>query len=402
MTTKKNTRRPHGDGSIYRDAKKGRWIAQFNVGYDGKTGRLIKRTKTCRTQQEARAALTELSLKYANPGALTADHLTVKSWLTSWFDLYSRPQIREDTAASYLHMLNFAIDAIGAMPIGEVTPFALQLIINRQMQNHYRTAQYFRTVMRMAFARAVKLKLIPDNPAADLELPKRQPKKPFVRPTREDREALLAAESPYYCWRYLLLTEFFTGLRRGELLGLHWADIDLAGGRLRVRHALANGIKKVGEDAPVYMAEPKTATSKRDLFIPAALCQELSRYKAMQAAKRLQAERWEHPDLVFTGENGKYINPAKFSSDFCNIRRKLGIKTTFHMLRHDMASRMKASGQFDFKDIQEQLGHSTIQITMDIYTHIDEEAKAAVSHWLDGDAENIVSLGHEKTKRKIR
>ena len=72
------------------------------------------------------------------------------------------------------------------------------------------------------------------------------------------------------------------------------------------------------------------------------------------------------------------------------------------MLRHDMASRMKASGQFDFKDIQEQLGHSTIQITMDIYTHIDEEAKAAVSHWLDGDAKNIVSLGQEKTKRKIR
>ena len=125
-------------------------------------------------------------------------------------------------------------------------------------------------------------------------------------------------------------------------------------------------------------------------------------HEAMQAAKRLQAERWEHPDLVFTGENGKYINPAKFSSDFCNIRRKLGIKTTFHMLRHDMASRMKASGQFDFKDIQEQLGHSTIQITMDIYTHIDEEAKAAVSHWLDGDAENIVSLGQEKNKRQIR
>ena len=70
------------------------------------------------------------------------------------------------------------------------------------------------------------------------------------------------------------------------------------------------------------------------------------------------------------------------------------------MLRHDMASRMKASGQFDFKDIQEQLGHSTIQITMDIYIHIDEEDKAAVSHWLDGDADNIVSLGQEK-KRKI-
>ncbi len=71
-------------------------------------------------------------------------------------------------------------------------------------------------------------------------------------------------------------------------------------------------------------------------------------------------------------------------------------------MRHDMASRMKASGQFDFKNIQEQLEHSTIQITMDIYTHIDEEAKAAVSHWLDGDAGNIVSLAPANKKRQVR
>ncbi len=69
------------------------------------------------------------------------------------------------------------------------------------------------------------------------------------------------------------------------------------------------------------------------------------------------------------------------------------------MLRHDMASRMKASGQFDFKDIQEQLGHSTIQITMDIYTHINEEKKAAVSNWLQDDMENIVDFGEcDKSK----
>ena len=69
------------------------------------------------------------------------------------------------------------------------------------------------------------------------------------------------------------------------------------------------------------------------------------------------------------------------------------------MLRHDMASRMKASGQFDFKDIQEQLGHSTIQITMDIYTHINEEKKTAVSNWLQEDMDNIVDFGEcDKSK----
>ncbi|MCR5437989.1 MAG: site-specific integrase [Selenomonas sp.] len=402
MTTKKKNRRLPGDGSIYHDEKKDRWIAQLNIGYDGKTGRMIKRTKTCLSKREARAALEELTIKYASPNSLAADRLTVAHWLTSWFETYSRPQIRADTAASYQHMLNYAIAAIGRLPLSAVTSFELQRIITKQMNHHYRTAQYFRTIMRMAFKRAVKLKLIDDNPADDLELPKRKPKKPFIRPSRADREALLNAASPYYCWRYLLLTEYFTGLRRGELLALHWQDIDLAAGKLRVRYALANGAKQPGKEAPVYLAEPKTTTSKRELYIPAALCQELTTYKAMQAAKRLQAQNWEHPDLVFTRENGRYINPAVFSSDFCNIRRKLGIKTTFHMLRHDMASRMKASGKFDFKDIQEQLGHSTIQITMDIYTHIDEESKSAVGKWLESDAENLIGSPKGTSKYKAQ
>ena len=72
------------------------------------------------------------------------------------------------------------------------------------------------------------------------------------------------------------------------------------------------------------------------------------------------------------------------------------------MLRHDMASRMKASGKFDFKDIQEQLGHSTIQITMDIYTHIDEESKSAVGKWLESDAENLIGSPKGTSKYKAQ
>ena len=105
--------------------------------------------------------------------------------------------------------------------------------------------------------------------------------------------------------------------------------------------------------------------------------------------------------MVFTDKDGAYISPCVFSSQYVKVRKKLGIKTTFHMLRHDMASRMKASHRFDFKDIQEQLGHSTIQITMDIYTHINEEKKAAVSDWLQNDMDNVVDFG-ECDKTQLR
>ena len=79
-------------------------------------------------------------------------------------------------------------------------------------------------------------------------------------------------------------------------------------------------------------------------------------------------------------------------------RKKLGIATTFHMLRHDMASRMKGTGKFDLKDIQTQLGHSSIQITMDTYTHIDETQKEQISCWLESGIDEI--LGRETLIQK--
>lgn len=403
MTTNPKHHRPAGDGSIYKDEKRGRWIAQLRVGYDGRTGRSIKRTRACLTQKEARQALDDLREKYANQAAVLADHMTVKDWLLRWFETYSKPKIRPSTAAGYDNMLQIAIDALGRRPLDELTSYELQTLINTRMRSHFRTAQFFRAVIRMAFQRAVRLKLIRENPADDLELPRKPPRKPFVRPTKKDRETLLAADTIYYCWRQILLTEFMTGLRRGELLGLHWTDINLDEGWLRVRYSLTNGKREPDmAEKPIFLSEPKTATSKRQIFIPPALCKELAAYKARQSAMRLRAEDWQHPDLVFTFKNGRYINPSVFSSQYCKIRRKLGIKTTFHMLRHDMASRMKASHKFDFKDIQEQLGHSTIQITMDIYTHIDEQQKTAVSSWLEDDVSNIIDMGEKIQNRKAR
>lgn len=401
MTTiKKSAHRCAGEGSIYKDSTRDRWVAQITVGFDGRTGRLIKRTKYTRTRKEAQAALAELKEKYASQTALLACSMTVGQWLDRWFDTYSRPHIRQNTAAGYLLMLDLAKEYVGSIDLESLCSFDLQNIINKRLYTHYREAQYFRTVLRMAFRRAVKLKLIPENPAEDLELPKKPPKRPFVAPTKEQREALIEAPSIYYCWRQMMLVEFMTGLRRGELLALHWEDLNLEAGWLRVRHALVNGRKEEGmEQYPVFLAEPKTEKSRRQLYLPPALCKELAAYKVQQMKLRLQNGHWEHPEMVFTDKDGDYVSPCVFSSQYTKVRKKLGIQTTFHMLRHDMASRMKASHQFDFKDIQEQLGHSTIQITMDIYTHINEEKKTAVSNWLQEDMDNIVDFGEcDKSK----
>ena len=96
-------------------------------------------------------------------------------------------------------------------------------------------------------------------------------------------------------------------------------------------------------------------------------------------------------DFIFTKPDGQPISPSSFSSRYSFVRKKLGIKTTFHMLRHDMASRMKGTHIFDLKDIQAQLSHSSIQVTMDIYTHIDEEQNQKVSGWLESGVSDLLN-----------
>ena len=333
MTTKSKTaHRGAGEGSIYKDQAHGRWVAQVSVGYDGRTGRLIKRTKTARTRKEAQAALTALKEKYINQTAILASRMTVATWLDRWFETYSLPHIRPTTADGYQHMIAIAKDYAGRIALDALSSFDLQYIINKRLYTHYTEARYFRTIMRMAFARAVKLKLIGENPASDLELPQKPAKKPFVAPTKEQREALLDAPSRYYCWRQILLTEFMTGLRRGELLALHWQDLNLTEGWLKVNHALVNGRREEGmAHCPVYLTAPKTAKSRRQLYLPPALCRELAAYKTSQLRRRLQAGHWEHPELVFSGSAGEYISPCVFSSQYIKIRKKLGIAKNFSL-----------------------------------------------------------------------
>lgn len=399
MTTKKSKSkrvrsRANNEGSIYFDAKRNRWIAQITLTIDCRTGKAPKRTLSAKGQQEALDKLSFLRDKYAVVTHIDADKITVREWMLKWYNTYKLPKIRENTAVSYSSMIDICNNHLGSIHLDKLQSVDLQNVIFNVIGNHYRTAQYFRTIVKAAMRRAVKNHLIKESPAEDLELPPKPRKKKFARPTREAWQLLLTAETSYYCWRMLLLTEYVTGLRLSELLALTWDAVSyeygpnktITGGHLAIRHALILGKREKNmTNRPLIIAPTKTEEGSRDLALPPEYLQELSAYKAQQAARRLAASEWKHPEMVFTREDGSYINPGTFSSSYYKLRTKLGIRTTFHMLRHDMASRMKRSHRFDLKDIQAQLGHSNIQITMDYYTHIDEEDKNEVSCWLGED-----------------
>ncbi|WP_027397917.1 tyrosine-type recombinase/integrase [Anaerovibrio lipolyticus] len=395
----KTKSRGNSEGSVFFNKEKQKWVVQVTVGNDPETGILKRDTKYCSTQKEALAVRKELVEKYSHNISFDANKITVKEWLDKWFEVYKIPKLRENTQVSYKSVIDICIKAIGNMKLEKVQTIDLQNIIFHKIgKDHYRTCQYFRTVIKQAFERARRDHLIVDNPAEFLELPSKPPKKKFVKPTKETWKALLGYNAGFYGWKLAIFTVFITGLRRSELLALTWDSFKLEKdengvlfGHVTIDKAMGIGNKdeKTGR-RNVYIDRTKSATSVRSLYLPPPYCRELLKYRKEQNILRLASKKWEHPEMVFTTNDGRYYNPDVFSSLYSRVCRELDIKTTFHMLRHDMATSMKSSHRLDFKDIQSQLGHSNIQITLDTYTHMQEEDVAAIDQFLDERFDDII------------
>ena len=338
--------------------------------------------------------------------------MSTGEWITKWLDLYVTPRVRASTQNLYYGIMRrYAIPELGRIPLSKLTEFDIQGVIFGPLRHKYRTATMFRVLMMAMMKKAVKCRLLRFNPAADLELPQRPAKKKFYKPSAEDWKSLIEyPKTPFYFWRWLLLTEYVTGARLGELLALKWEDLiittdqngHIIGGTLHIQHALYSGMKKDADGhAPLYRGGTKTPQGNRTLALPIDYCYEIQHYRKVQLQQRLLSPTWQDNGFIFTKIDGSPVTPNRVSSFFMWLRKKLGIKTTFHMLRHDMASRMKNSSHFDLKDIQNQLGHASIKITMDFYTHIDEETQQSkVSQWLEEDISNLLTTNQNTNQKQ--
>ena len=399
---KRRGKRADHEGSIYYWKARKRWVSSIRLGYNPQTGKEVRKKKYSRTQQEALSALEELKVKYAAITNLEADSLTVQEWMEKWLLVYVAPRIRDNTLVCYRTVMKHIFRAVGNIKLSKLTEFDLQQFIWRDLGNKYRTAQMARTLLKSAMKKAIKCRLLNQSPAADLELPKKPPKRQFHKPSAEDWQKLVDFPSSlYYCWRWIILTEYVTGTRMSELLAMRWEDIDIqrdeqgkiVGGSVHIQHALYRGDKKDPETGkrPLKLGTTKTQQGDRHLSLPADFCAELDHYRRKQLIQRMKTQGWQDTGFVFTRFDGSPISPSAFSDYYRYTRKRLGIATTFHMLRHDMASRMKSANIFDLKDIQTQLGHSSIKITMDIYTHMELEQKKKVSSWLEGGVSELLA-----------
>ncbi len=156
-----------------------------------------------------------------------------------------------------------------------------------------------------------------------------------------------------------------TGVRRGELLGLRWTDIDLSGRRLAVRQTLTS----VGSQ--VIFGEPKTKRGKRSVALDGQTVEDLSAWRQLQQAERLSwGSAWQNSGLVFTREDGSLIHPDLVSKWFVRYSRDADLTPIrFHDLRHTHASLALQAG-VPAKVVSERLGHATVAFTLDVYSHV--------------------------------
>jgi integrase len=373
-TTPARRRRPRGEGSIYVTAA-GRARGALIVT-DPETGARYRRTVSGRTKAEVRDRLRALREGVekgltARPGGPRTLRAFVEAWLPAL-----RGRVRFATWRGHeLNLRLYILPALGDVPLGQLTPTAVERLAAGMVRSgrSSTTARAARTTLRLVLRDAERDGLVARNVAA-LARPPRVERREFRVLTADETRRLLDGTADDALGPLFALAAT-TGMRQGELLGLRWDDVDLAGGTLTVRRALARA------ERGYALAETKTARSRRTLELAPAAVAALRRQRARSAELRLAAgAAWQDRDgLVFTDQVGRHVRPASVSHGFADALRRLGLPhVRFHDLRHGAASLLLAQG-VPLKVVSETLGHSGITITADTYGHLDREQRRAAA-----------------------
>ena len=358
----KKKERGNGSGTVYPRKNKQGKIIGYRGSYfapDGKR-RYVSAKRKGDAERALRQAMTDADRGFVFDGGT----LTVDDYLTRWLKDSVENTVRRSTFAQYKSVVNrHLIPALGRLKLKSLTPAHARHLYREKLDSGLspRTVQYIHVTLHKALKQAVMDGLIPRNAADAVKAP--QVHKKEVKPlTPAEVAALLSAASGDRL-EALYVTAVHTGLRRGELLGLKWTDIDLDARTLSVQRSL----DKDGTFNP-----PKRSKSRRTVKLTPHAAEALKGHRARQNEERLQlGSLWEDQDLVFPNRSGKPMNADNlYHRGFKPLLDKADLSGfTFHSLRHTCAT-LLLSKNVNPKIVSEMLGHATISQTMDTYSHV--------------------------------
>lgn len=356
-------KRGHNEGSIYQ-RKDGRWVAALGVK-DG-AGRTRKVYRYASTRTKARVALRDLERRVEEGVQLTAGAPTLGAYLTKWLGTV-KATVRVSTHQGYSSILQVrVIPRIGKVKLTKVTPLHLQELYAELLDAGLtaRSVGHTHRVLHRAFSQAVRWGLIGRNPCDGADPPRARPSEMRVL-TREQAAAFLDATRDHR-YHALYVLALSTGMRQGELLGLSWDAVDLDAGKLVVQRALQR--QRV---AGLVFVEPKTKRSRRTVLLSQRAIAALREQRARQLEARLKAgSEWRDQGLVFSNPTGGPLDPSEVTRVFQRLLAEKELPVIrFHDLRHTAATLLLTQGVHP-KVVSEMLGHSTITLTLDTYSHL--------------------------------
>src|SRR6266702_11118 len=353
-------KRGHGEGSIYQ-RKDGRWTASITV--EGRKRKYIYGKTRKEVQEQLKVALHE-----QQQGKLAVGpKQTVEQFFNSWLEEVHKPAIRISTYTKYRNLLSkHILPSIGRVQLNKLTLQQLQALYSRKLQEGLApsTVHAIHELIHRGLDQAVVWKIVTENVSDNASLP-RVPKQERPTLTKEQAQKLLDTAKGHPL-ETLLTVALATGMRRGEMLGLRWQDINFETMSLQVRRTVG-----FGKNHKYVENEPKTSSGRRRILLPQFAVDALKQHRVHQLERRQQVgEAWIDRDLVFCNMVGDYFTLSSLAYMFQVLLKKAGLPhMRFHDLRHSAATILLTMGVHP-KVVQELLGHSQISMTMDTYSHV--------------------------------
>ena len=356
-----------------RQRSPGSWEIRYSVGTDPTTGK--RRVTTVTVKGSRRDAEKELRrrLRLVDTGEhVDPNRLTVRQYLANWL-AEVRPKLASRSVETYHQMIEgYLTPAFGHLRLDKLTPAHIQQVYGAWDAGGRRDGRpgglspalrrYLHTVFHVALARAVELQLLTRNPTDVFRrhLPKTETREIAVLDT-EQTNALLAAAGEL--WAPIMMA-VATGMRRGEVCGLRWRNVDFERRTITVVETLEQ------MQGSVRTKRPK-GEKTRVITLPSFAAEELKKYKRQQAeALLLVGIRQTGETFVCTKADGSMLNPWSLTQSFLKLARSLGFGGIhFHSLRHGHATQLLRAGVHP-RVAQERLGHANVSMTLQVYSHV--------------------------------
>lgn len=364
-------------------------------GYTGEGKRIIyKRTVQAKNKTEAEKELALFISEIETGQALSAKKMRFRDYSDFWINNYAILNLSPKTYERYKSMLKSRIlPYLGNMYLDKIQPMQLMYLYQELTESTYtrknttyklssKTVLEHHRLLHSMFQQAVYWQMIAYNPASRVRPPKA--KKPSINFYDDAQTIALikALEGEELKFRVIILLTIFTGLRRGEVLGLEWQDINFKNSSVSVRQA-SQYVSSIG----IYTKDPKTETSNRVISIPESITKLLTEYKRKQLECKLRlGDKWIETNRLFIKWDGSPMHPDTITKWFRQFLEDKNLPhITFHGLRHTHATLLISQG-LDVRTVSNRLGHAQTSTTLNIYAHsfakMDKEASDKLDNLL--------------------